>query len=213
MQYFRHDERDFVKKMRFYVVRVQFQSDTPVNFYHRYSDSQMLSQSPFFAMFLEHDTYQNLKQPAFLFDKHIDCFSYEDHMFILQKNNFFQIFNIGELEKVAREVLDKLEKKDFIHNFQDFKKDCLGDKNKILKLRNIASSPYVDTLTIEDLHKTVRRYPELQIQVDLVRNKKKLVYDPKQRWAILHVLDDAYADSSMTSYSYFIKGKRQIRRK
>ncbi len=210
---FRHDEHDFIKKMRFYVVRVQPKGSPPINFYRRYSPSQMLSQSPFFGMWLQKDYYQDLDEPTFLFDRHIDCFSCEEHMFILQKHNFFQIFNISELEKVARETLDKLEKKDFIHNFQQFKKDSLNDKNKILKLKNISTKPYLDALTINDLHKTIQRY-NLPIQVDIVNSgKKKLVYNPKERWAILHLLDDAYADSSMTRNSYYIKGKREIRRK
>jgi Domain of unknown function (DUF4868) len=212
MPYFKHDERDFIKKMRFYVIRVQPSGGPAINFYRHYSSSQMLSQSPFFAMWLHQDLYENLDQPTFLFDRHLDCFSCEEHMFILQKHNFFQIFNISELEKAARETLDKLEKKDFIHNFQRFKKDSLNDKIKILKLKNISTKPYLDTLTIDDLHKTIKTYT-LPIQVDIVSGKKKLVYNPKERWAILHLLDDAYADSPMTRYSYYIKGKREIRRK
>ena len=188
LPYFNHDDRNFIKKMRFYIVRVQPQNGPAINFYRHYSSSQMLSQSPFFAMFLQDDFYQDLDEPTFLFERHIDCFSCEEHMFILQKHYFFQIYNIGELEKVARETLDKLEKKDLIHNFQLFKKDCLKDKTKILKLKNISSQPYLDTLTINDLHKTIQRY-KLPIDVDLVSSgKKKITYNPKERWAILHLL-------------------------
>lgn len=212
LPYFKHDERDFIKQMRFYVVRVQPKNGPPINFYRHYSPSQMLSQSPFFAMWLQQDFYQDLDQPTFLFDRHIDCFSCEEHMFILQKHYFFQIFSIGELEKVARETLDKLEKKDLVHNFQRFRKDCLNNKIKILKLKNISNQPYLDTLTINDLHKTIQRY-NLPIQVDIVGGKKRLLYNPKEPWAILHLLDDAYANSSMTKNSYYIKGKREIRRK
>ena len=95
-----------------------------------------------------------------------------------------------------------------------FKKDCLKDKTKILKLKNISSKTYLDTLTINDLHKTIQRY-NLPIDVDIFSGsgKKKMNYNPKERWAILHLLDDAYADSSMTRSSYYIKGKREIRRK
>ncbi|MDQ2715003.1 MAG: DUF4868 domain-containing protein [Chloroflexota bacterium] len=212
LPYFQHTERDFIKTMRFYVIRIQPPGKPPINFYQHYSPTRMLSQSSFFAMWLQQDLYDDLDQPTFLFERHIDCFSCEEHMFILQKNNFFKIFNISELEKVARETLEKLERKGFIHNFQLFKKDSLNDKNKILKLKNISSKPYLDTITIDDLHKTIRTY-NLPIQVDITGGRKKLVYDPKQRWAILHLLDDAYADSSMTKYSYYIKGKREIRKK
>jgi hypothetical protein len=212
MQHFQHDERDFIKKMRFYVIHLQPPQGPPINFFQHYSPSQMLSQSPFFAMWFQRDLYDDLDQPTFLFERHIDCFSCEEHMFILQKHSFFKIFNIKELEKVARETLEKLEKKDFILNFQRFKQDCLRDPNKILKLKNISTRPYLDTVTISDLHKTIQRY-NLPVQVDLLANgTKKMVYDPKERWAILHLLDDAYADSPMTRNSYYLKGKREIRR-
>lgn len=213
MAHFQHDERDFIKKMRFYVIHLKPPKGPPINFFQHYSPSQMLSQSPYFAALFQHDLYDDLDQPTFLFERHIDCFSCEEHMFILQKHAFFKIFSIKELEKVARETLDKLEKKDFILNFQRFKQDCMRDPNKILKLKNISTKPYLDTLTANDLHKTIQRY-DLPIQVDLVTGgKKKLVYDPKERWIILHLLDDAYADSSMTRNSYYLKGKREIRRK
>ncbi|HZO72945.1 MAG TPA: Kiwa anti-phage protein KwaB-like domain-containing protein [Ktedonobacteraceae bacterium] len=212
MDAFQHDDPGFIRQMRFYVVRIQPPASPAINFYQHYSPSQMLSRSHLFAMWLQRDTYDDLDQPTFLFERHIDCFSCEEHMFILQKSNFFKIFSIGELEKVARETLEKLEKKDFIQNFQRFKKDSLNNKIKILKLKNISTRPYLDTLTVDDLHKTINRY-NLPIQVDLVGNKKKLVYNPKSPWAILHLLDDAYADSSMTKNSYYLKGKREIRRK
>lgn len=215
IQHFRHDEREFINQMRFYIIRVQPPAGPAINFYRHYSRSQMLSNSPFFGMWFQNDLYDDLDQPTFLFERHLDCFSCEEHMFILQKHNFFQIFDIKELEKVAREILEKLERKNLIHNFKEFREDCLNDKVKILKLKNISTRPYLDAITIDDLHKTVKRY-NLPIDVDIIRtdgNKKKLVYDAKERWAILHLLDDAYGDSSMTGSSYYLKGKREIRRK
>jgi Domain of unknown function (DUF4868) len=210
--YFEHQEQSFINRMRFYILHIKPPTGSPIYFYRNYSPSQMLSRSPFFAARLQQDFYDNLVEPTFLFDRHIDCFSLEEHMFILQKNNFFKIFEIGELKKVAQETLDRLEKKDLISNFQRFKKDCLADKIKILKLKNISTKTYLDTLTIDDLHKTIQHY-NLPIQVDLVANgNKRLAYDGRDRWAILHLLDDAYADSRMTRSSYYLKGKREIQR-
>jgi hypothetical protein len=215
MPRFRHDEQAFVKNMRFYVIRVKPRKGQPIYFYRHYSHAQMLSESPYFLMLLklQQDLYDDLEEPAFLFDRHIDCIGLEEHMYLLKKGNFFKIFNIHELEKVARETLDKLEKKDIIHNFQRFKRDCLGDKIKILKLKNIAASGSLDRLNIDELYRTIQRY-DLPIQVDRMKDgRRKMVYDPRERWAILHVLDDSYHDSFLTGNSYFSKGKRQITRK
>ena len=211
-QRFRHDEKDFIDKMRFYVIRVEPPGEPAINFYHRYSPAQMLSRSSVFAMVLEQDRYERLKQPTFLFERLIDCFSCEEHMFILQKNNFFQIFPLGELEKVAHETLDILEKKEYIHNFKRFRDDCLKDKRKILKLKNISANGYLDTLTIDALHENVRRYSASSITVDIVNGKKKLVYDPRHCWEFLYILNDDYADSHMTGNSYRVSGKRSVSR-
>jgi Domain of unknown function (DUF4868) len=213
MPHFEHKEALFVKNMRFYVIRVQPpRGGTPIYFYRVYSPSQMLQESPFFAMWLQKDLYDDLAEPTFLFERHVDCISYEEHMFILQKFNFYRIFNFEELEKVAREMLDRLEKKDFIHNYRRFKSDCLQDKNKILKLKNISSRPYLDTLTIDDLHNNIQQY-NLPIKVEFIGGKKKMLYDPRDRWSILKLLDDSWVESSMTASSYYAKGKRAVRKK
>lgn len=211
LHYFRHDEKGFIEKMRFYVLHIEPPGEPAINFYHHYSESKMLSQSAL-AMVLVHDLYERLKQPTFLFDRLIDCFSCEEHMFILQKNNFFQIFNVGELEKVARETLERLEKKEYIHNFKRFRDDCLKDKRKILKLKNISASGYLDTLTIDALHENVKRYCTSSITVDIVNDKKKLVYDPRYCWEMLYILNDDYTESQMTGNSYRVSGKRPVTR-
>jgi hypothetical protein len=212
MAHFEHSDHAFIHDLRFYVIRVQPPQGEPIYYYRRYSQSQMLSQSPWFGMRpFQSDLYSDVTEPTFLFDRHIDCISYEEHMFILQKHNFFHIFDFAELEKVARETLDKLEKKDFIHNFQRFKRDCLQDKNKILKLKNISTRPYLDTITIDDLHKTIQDY-DLPILVRLVGHRKKMFYDPRKRWEILKLLDDGYVLSNMTSETYYAKSKRGVKK-
>ncbi len=213
LPHFEHREQEFISHMRFYAIRVQPpQSATPVYFYRIYNAAKMLSRSPFFAMLIQNDLYRNLAEPTFLFDRHIDCISYDGDMFIFNTHNFHQMFNCEEFEKTARATLDRLEKKDFIHNYPRFKTDCLKDKNKILKLAKISSSPYLDALTIEDLHKAIIKY-KLPIQVELVGGKKKMVYDPRgKRWGILQLLNDSYSRSDMTKLDYYVQSKREIKR-
>jgi hypothetical protein len=213
LPHFEHSEKVFIAHMRFYAMRVQPpRGATPVYFYRIYNAAKMLSQSPFFAMLVQNDLYRNLAEPTFLFDRHIDCISYEEDMFILNTHNFHQMFNCEEFEKTARATLDRLATKDFIHNYSRFKTDCLKDKNKILKLAKIAGSTYLDTLTIDDLQKTIQQY-NLPIQVEMVGGKKKMVYDPRgKRWTILQLLNDSYSRSSMTNTDYYVQSKREIKR-
>jgi type I restriction enzyme R subunit len=116
MQHFQHDERNFIKKMRFYVIHLQPPKGPPINFFQRYSPSQMLSQSPFFAAtWLQQDLYDDLVQPTFLFERHIDCLSCEEHMFILQKHSFFKIFSIKEYAHAENFVVTA-ERLDYVAN-------------------------------------------------------------------------------------------------
>lgn len=212
LPHFEHGDQEFISHMRFYAIRVQPPNGvTPVYFYRIYNAAKMLSRSPFFAMLMQNDLYRNLAEPTFLFDRHIDCISYDGDMFILNTHNFHQIFNCEEFEKTARATLDRLEKKDFIHNYQRFKTDCLNDKNKILKLVKISTSSYLDALTIDDLHKAIVKY-KLPIRVELVGGKKKMVYDPRgKRWSILQLLNDSYSRSDMTKLDYYVQSKREIK--
>lgn len=214
LPFFQHGETAFIEKMRFYAIRVvpkPPQSRTPIYFYRVYNASQMLSRSRFYAMIVQDDIYDDLKTPTFLFDRHIDCISYEGDMFIFNTHNFHQIFNSEEFKKAAVGTLDRLAQKNFIHNYKRFREDCLRDKNKILKLCKIAASSYLDALTIDALHNEIERL-KLPIPVELINGRKMLVYNPRgDRWAILKLLNDSYAHSFMTKVDYYSPSMRSLK--
>ncbi len=216
LPFFQHSEEAFIEKMRFYAMRVvpkSPQSATPIYFYRVYNASQMLNRSRFYAMIVQDDIYEDLRTPTFLFDRHIDCISYENDMFIFNTHNFHQIFNSEEFKKAAAGTLDRLKQKDFIYNYDRFRTDCLNDKNKILKLCKISASSYLDALTIDILHAEIERL-KLPITVEIVNGKKKMVYNPRgDRWAILKLLNDSYARSSMTNIDYYVSVSISIARK
>lgn len=210
---FDQSETAFVKRLRFYTIRVQPPQGSPVYFYRKYTQAQLLSESSFFGMHWQDHLYDRISEPLFLFDRYLDCFSCGGSMYILNKNNFYTLFRFIEaLEDVARQTLDALRQKDLIHNFDRFAQDCLNHKVKILKLKNISIQSYLTSITIDDLERTILNY-ELDIEVRRIHGKKKLVYDHSKPWHILHLLDDAYLDSRMTSASYHTKGKRGLRKK
>jgi hypothetical protein len=210
---FEQKEVAFVQGLRFHVITVDGALPHPINFYRKYTRTQLLSESSLFGMRWHEDLYDQVTEPTFLFDRHIDCISYEKHMFVLSKSNFYTIFRFLEaLEEAGRLTLKELALKDFIHPFERFERDCLNNKMKLLKLKNISMQPYLSTITVDDAERTIRDYG-LEIQLKKFGGKKKMLYDPKKPWEILHLLDDAYLDSAMTSASYHAKGKRGVRKK
>ncbi len=209
MEVFMADEK-FVSGLRFYVIAVQPPNSDPIHFFRSYTPKKMLSRSRFFAMVFRQGIYDQVIEPAFLFDHHIDCVSYSGMMFIFKKENFYEIFRFFEtIRRVAEETLDTIRATVPILNFDDFAKDCEGHLAKLEKLRNIAAKPYWGKITIEDIKKVVKKN-NLSVQIAQTSAGEKLVYDPSDKWVLLKLLDDDYLWSLMTEHSYEVSGKREI---
>jgi Domain of unknown function (DUF4868) len=213
LDHFEQSDKAFSKNLRFYVLLIQPPQGPVISFYRKYSHTQILQESTQFGMHLLHnDLYDSIVEPTFLFDRHIDCIGYDNHMFILQKSNFYGIFDFtAALEELAKKTLEFLRLKDYIHNFERFADDCKGNKIKLLKLKNISMQPYLQTLTVDDMEQNINTYDDdVDIEIKIINGKKKLLYDHKKPWEILHLLDDMYSESSMTKTSYQMRGKRPI---
>ncbi len=218
-------EHPFVDNLRFYSVIVKPQTPSftePIYYYRWYSHTFMLSDSSQHALrFLgfgnQPGTYDVIEEAVFLFDRHVDCISYNGQMFILQKYYFYEIFDLEEeLKKIAEKALDELEEMDFIANFDQFRFDCLHHKHKYRILSKIYLKPYFHDLNIDGMEKIIGTY-ERPIKVEWRGNKpdlkRKMVYSSSQPWEILHVLDDQYYTSPMTEIDYQARGERNPIRK
>lgn len=209
IEVFEADEK-FVSGLRFYVIAVQPPSGNPYYFFRSYTPKKMLSRSRFFAMVFRHGIYDQIIEPAFLFDHHIDCISSGGMMFIFKKENFYEIFRFFEtIRRVAEETLDIIKTTVPIQNFDDFARDCEAHLAKLEKLRNIAAKPYWGKITIENIKKVIEKN-NLSIQIVQSGAGEKLVYDPSDKWVLLKLLDDDYLWSLMTEQSYEVTGKRDL---
>lgn len=81
---------------------------------------------------------------------------------------------------------------------------------KLSKLKNIASKPYLKSVTINDLKKVIQKY-NLPIQMVGKGKDEKIKFDVSDKWAILRLLDDDYLESVMTGNSYEVNSKRSIK--
>ena len=75
------------------------------------------------------------------------------------------------------------------------------------KLKNIATQPYLDSITMADIKKAIAAH-NLNIQIVTVNGQEMLRYDPTEQYGILKLLDDDYLQSIMTNKSYEATGKR-----
>ncbi len=210
-------EHPFVDDLRFYSVIVRPQDpqfSEPIYCYRWYSHTFMLKDAPQYALRFgfggQPGTYDVIEEPVFLFDRHVDCISYKGQMFILQKYYFYTIFDLEEeLKKIAEKALDDLEAMDFISNFNQFRSDCLRNKNKYRILSKVYLKPYFHDLDLDMLEPVINDYGR-PIRIEWIGNKpdlkRKMLYSSNQPWEILHILDDQFYTSPMTDIDYQARG-------
>lgn len=202
------EAKDFLRGLRFYVVIVQPpHGKPPIYFYRRYSAKYQLAETQKFILFrLQDYEYTRITQPGFLFDRYIDCISCGTDMFICSKDGFYRVFHyLEDLEQKADEILEVVKRRQVIENFDEFAEACRRDRNKMLILKSISTKDYLATLTLDALRNNITRY-DLDIKI---ASNGCLLYDSKQQWHVLHLLDDRYVRSEMTNIDYNANSKHR----
>ncbi len=209
MDIFEKDEK-FIGDLHFYIIVIQPPEGDPVYFFRVYTPMRRLHRSSIFAAWLHDGSYDKVTQPLLLFDREIDCMSRSGVMFIFNKENFQNIFRFFEtVRTVAQDALNTIKTTVPIQNFDDFAQDCEKHILKLRKLKNIATQPYLSKITMDHIKQVIEQN-KLPLQIVEVEGKEMLVYDKKQRWIILKLLDDDYLWSKLTEQNYEVTGKRPI---
>lgn len=202
---------DIVAGIRFYAIAVYPPHGDTVYFFRTYTPKKELSRSPWFATWLNDGQFDLVDKPTFLFDDRIDCFCVGKHMFIVQKANFQAIFRFLEMvAKAATETLSIIQSRIPILNFDQFAEDCQGHIQKLAKLKNISQQPYLNTISMDDLRYVID-VAKLNIGIEEVNGVEMLVYDRKDRWALLRLLDNHIMQSLLTKGYFDASDKRPLR--
>lgn len=202
------DER-FISDLRFYVIIVQPLSEEPIYFFRTYTHKKLLSRSLIYAIF-RHDLYDVVTDAVLVFDSQVDCLCRGDTMFIFDKKGFQNIFCFfDEVRQIAKEALESIKVCIPIKNFDEFTNDCGRHIWKQRKLKKIASKSYLSKITMAHIKKVID-HNKLPIKTEYEDGKEKLVYDPKDKWVILNLLDDNYLWSMLTEIKYEVTGKQEL---
>lgn len=201
----------FVANLRFYVMVLRPQNGDPVLFFRTYTPKKELNRSAQFAIFLRQGTYDRFTDSLFLFDQYVDCMVRGDDLFIFNKDKFQKIFHFYEmLIAGAKKTLRTIQLRIPIDDFAAFEAACEGHLQKLSKLKNIASKPYLHSITITDIKKMIKQY-SLSIQIVGTGKSARIKFDASDKWAILHLLDDDFLESIMTGKRYEVNSKRGIK--
>jgi hypothetical protein len=204
-------EDEFVSKLRFYVIKADF-GDESALFFRFYAPQNELARSSYFGFRLSNTVFNEIREPTFLFDMHVDCAVFRDTLYIFQKNNFQRIFRYFEqVREAGREALRVVSERVKIDNLEKFKALCDGQLNMLAKLKNIAAKEYLSRVTMKDIKRVIRDF-KLAAEVVERDGEERLVFDPeaKDRWLILRILDDDYLGSVMTKLKYEANSKRPV---
>ena len=196
--------------LKFYVLIFEADGDDPIYFYRACSPKMEIHQSSKFALIFDNGEYDTFKESIFVFDRGIDCFSYKDDLYVLNKGRFESLFQFfEEVKEAASETLETIRTTIPIHNFDELESACLGHLQMLKKLKNIASQPYLSRIKMSDI-KAVIKEMGLSLKVKKFKGKEKLTFDSKDKWEILRLLDDDYLKSVMTGEKYEVNSKRTV---
>ncbi len=210
MPLFNQQENEFLKHLRFYVIIIQLDHGDPVYCFCSYNKMKELSRGRKIIAYRVGDRYESLTKTGFLFDERIDCIARGNYVFSFNKNRFQLIFRFYEqLIEAAQGSLDQIQTCIPIANFPDFSTACMSHLLMIAKLRNIANKPYLSQITMDAMRRTIDRN-HLNIEIVSENGQEKLKFDPKNKWVILNILDDAYLESEMTHLNYEVSSKRLV---
>jgi hypothetical protein len=205
---FKLDEA-FVTGLRFYAIVFQCKNVKPLYFFRNYTPKKELSRSRFFGALFDEGTFNTIVKPVFLFDHGIDCMSQDGSMYIFNKHNFEKVFRFFEMVlKTAEQTLNTIETYVPIANFGEFREACEGHLQMQSKLKNIAGKPYLKSVKMSDIKGVLKEFPDLGVQITKKNGKEMLLFDPKNKWAVLRLLDDDYLGSVLTGQKYEVTGKR-----
>jgi hypothetical protein len=73
----------------------------------------------------------------------------------------------------------------------------------------MVAKPYLHNITMEHIKDTINRH-HLSVRTEGVDGQEMIVYDPKDKWVLLRLLDDDYLWSTLTEQGYEVNGKREL---
>jgi hypothetical protein len=207
-----HEDDNIVDSLRFYAIVASPSARKRSIFFRTYSPTRELTRRKGFAALFQRGSYNRVKHKIFLFDYQIDCFAWDGYLFIRNVPAFQRIFKyFEELRAHANQTVDIVSARIPISNVDEFRAAVTGQIQMIAKLAQISRKPYLATVTMADIRRTIN---EFHLDVTIAENdgQDQLIFEPqpKKRWLILKLLDDDYLGSVMTHEKYEVNSKSRI---
>jgi|GEM_PF-1881271 len=203
-------EKEFLKDLRFYAIFGEDQNHNKIIGFSFYNKMKEITQSNQILTRFIGDRFELVTGAGFIFDERIDCIAYGDYIFSFSKFRFHKIFRYyDKMREVAQESMTTINSCIPISDFDGFQTACMSHFQKFSKLVNIAEKPYLSTLKMTDIRKSINKH-NLPLEIIMEDGIEKLKFEKQNVWVILNVIDDAYLDSVMTNRNYEVNSKRLL---
>lgn len=178
--------------VNFYVLKFS-ENNNDAYIFRRFNKLKKLRKG--FVGVLDGNTFHKLDNALVLgLDSEIDTLVYEQEALIVNRFALQTIFNMNDyfIDR-ATQALDQVESSNVISNFDNFRNDCIGDRQAVKRITKIMNTPN----RLEDFVEHANRLPEVIREANLevtVDGNGSLEYDGTRevRSEILFCMADAY---------------------
>lgn len=154
-----------------------------------------------------------IEKDIFALDSKIDCFLYDDFIYILSKHNFETLFSYKShyLEK-ANASLDSIENSNIVENFEEFKEDCISRSKITRKLAELSKNEeiklFINKIKTfpEIINDTIQKY-NLDVKIE---NNRIIYEDVSSLSEIINLISENYFEGNFTQDKYVAKGKHRL---
>ncbi len=206
------EQDEIVDHLRFYAVVVSPTARRHAVFFRTYSPKKELTRRAGFAALFSRGHYDRVDTKIFLFDRQIDCFSWDGYLFIQNVSAFQRIFKyFAELRANADATVTAILAQIPLSNADEFRAACTGQMQMMSKLGQIARKPYLNRVTMRAIRRTIEEF-DLDVEIVTENGQERLLFDasPARRWLILKLLDDDFLGSIMTREKYEVNSKSRL---
>jgi hypothetical protein len=206
---------NFIKQLRFYVLILERKGDK-ILLFRKYGESKELTRSKNLLLQKMGTRFDKLAKPTFQFDLKFDIIVCNGFLYSFNKINMHHNFRYLYLFKAAaKDALDFINENIVpISGIEEFKVDCAAHLQKTLKVLDIRKKDYLKKININDIKKVIEGVDKtggkLNVKIVEVEEVEGLIYDKKDKWVILNILDDNYLRSFMIEKSYETSSKIDI---
>lgn len=204
---FSPSEEKITKNLRYSVIALTDDKGERAYFFRVFTAANELQRKPGAALIYRDGKYSKVEEQIFLFTEQVDCVVFRETVFILNKRNYREIFQLlAQVREQAEVAADTLQAIVPIENFEEFKRACSSQTAMGDKLIEVCKRDYFESLSVQSLVPIIE---EFSLNVTIGTDGASLVFDarPAGRWHILRLLDDDYLRSSLTEHRYEVNSK------